>query len=121
MLRKMSYYNCSAWGKGEPDEYGLQIVDNLHMVFSERASSDTELIKGAKAAGVPIHGKHWADYLTPQNALEKRMRDDVTTLSNIVTKLATVEVLEGLGYSRSDAKRILKDAAYVADSEEDRK
>jgi hypothetical protein len=114
----MRYYACSTWGKGEPDDYRLQVVIDYKMVYSERAHTDTDLIKGAKAAGVPISGQHWADYFVPENALEKRMADDVKTLSTIVSKLVTLEALETLGYSKSAAKKILKDAAYVIGGEE---
>lgn len=119
ILRRMRYFACSTWGKGKPDDYMLQVVDRdeMRMVFSANADSDTELIKGARAAGVPIHGQHWADYFVPENALEKRMADDVKVLSNIVSKLVTVEALETLGYSKSVARKILKDAAYVIGGE----
>jgi hypothetical protein len=113
ILRSMRYYARSTWGKGEPDDYQLQVVLDYKLVYSERAPTDTDLIEGAKAAGVPIHGQHWADYFTPENALEKRMVDDVKTLSSVVSKLITVEALETLGYSKSAAKKILKDATYV--------
>lgn len=114
ILRAMRYFARSTWGKGEPDDYQLQVVLDYKMVYSERAPTDIELIKGAKEAGVPISGQHWADYFTPENALEKRMSDDVKTLSSIVSKLITVDALETLGYSKSEARKILKDAKYVS-------
>jgi hypothetical protein len=113
ILRRMRYFARSTWGKGEPDSYLLQVVIDSKMVYSESAQTDTDLIKGAKAAGVPIRGQHWADYFTPENALEKRMADDVKALSSIISKLITVEALETLGYSKNEAKKILKDAMYV--------
>lgn len=116
VLRAMTYYACSTWGNGEPDDYILQLVIDHQMVYSGKAHTDTELIDGAKKKGVTIHGQHWADYMVPSNGLEKRMRDDVQTLSNIVAKLVTVEALVGAGYSKADAKRILKDAKYISDS-----
>jgi len=119
ILRQMRYFARSTWSNPEPDDYMLQIVDDRHMVFSERANTDTELIKGARAAGVPIHGQHWADYFTPANALEKRMHDDVLTLSKIVAHLVTEKDLKHMGYSHHEANRILKDAVYVSEPKDD--
>lgn len=111
MLRHMRYHNLARYG--ETDSYMLQIVDDHRMVFSEIAPTDEALLKGAKAVGIPIRGKHWADYMLPENALEKRMMDDVKLLSSIVAKAVTIETLEALGYTKREAKKILKDAAYV--------
>lgn len=112
LLRTMRYHACHRWG--EPDSYMLQIVDDYRLVFSEIAPSSDDMITRVKKAGIQVHGRHYLDYLTPQNALEKAMTDDVVLLSKIVTALVSVEALEGLGYSKADAKRILKNAAYAA-------
>lgn len=117
ILRAMHYYACSTWEKSEPDEYMLQVVVDYEMVYHGKAHTSEELIEAAKKKKVAIQGDHWADYFVPGNGLEKRMYDDVKTLSSIVSKLVTLDALVEAGYSKSEAKKILKDAAYVIGDE----
>ncbi len=117
ILRSMSYYACSTWPAPTPDEYMLQLVVDYELVYHGKAHTDTELIEGAKKKAA-IQGDHWADYFVPENGLEKRMHDDIKTLSGVVSKIVTFNMLIAAGYSEDEAKTILTNVAYMVGSGE---
>lgn len=113
LLRTMRYHR--AYKPDQNDSYMLQIVDSYSLVFSDIANSAETLIERVKATGIQVWGQHYLDYLSPSNALEKKMVDDLIQLSGIVTRLADVEKLQSLGYSEAESRAIMKNAAYVGD------
>jgi hypothetical protein len=118
LLRSMRYHR--AYKPDEGDSYMLQIVDDYRMVFSEIADSAEALVEQVKATGIQVWGQHYLDYLSPGNALEKKMVDDLVQLSNIVSRLLDIEQLQSLGYSEAEAKAIMKNAAYVGSEQKEK-
>lgn len=112
LLRAMRYH--PAYRKGDDEFYLLQIVDDYRLVFGEKTDSAEALIEQVKAAGIQVWGRHYLDYLRPENALEKQMVDDLIKYARIIRDCVGLSELMLAGYDTKTGNDLLKEVEYVA-------